>query len=124
MRQACTQCHNSRLDQTISRARFNIDLNASSNLSGGVLTSSERDAEIALAINKLQLPAEDVCKMPPESFRTLDPAELDLVISYLCSQKVNPISRSDDANGVCSITDSPTASCIDQCARFRSQLQI
>ena len=93
VRQACTQCHNSRLDQTLSRARFNVDLAALSNQSGGVLTGADRDAEIGLAINRLQLPADDVRKMPPELFRTLDPAEIDLVIGYLCRQTGSPISQ-------------------------------
>lgn len=84
--QACTQCHNSRLDQTISRARFNVDLNSMSNSQGGVLTGAARDAEIGLAIARLNLPVEDVRKMPPDLFKTLDQSEIDAATSYLCSQ--------------------------------------
>lgn len=93
VRQACTQCHNSRLNQTLSRARFNVDLNAFSNTTGGLLTGADRDAEIGVAINRLQMPADDTRKMPPELFRTLEPAEIDLVIGYLCTQTTAPISQ-------------------------------
>ena len=88
--QACSQCHNSALDQTISRARFNVDLNNMSDTQGGVLTGAARDAEIAVAIGRLRLTSEDVRKMPPELFKTLDPAEIDAAASYLCSQMTVP----------------------------------
>ena len=84
--QACAQCHNSRLNQNISRARFNVDLNAMSDLQGGVLTGAARDAELALAINRLNFPVEDVRKMPPEQFKTLSTVEIQAASSYLCSQ--------------------------------------
>lgn len=91
--QACGQCHNSRLDQTIGRARFNIDLNAMSDTQGGVLSGAARDQEIGVAISRLLMNAEDVRKMPPEMFRTLESAEIDLVIGYLCGQVSAPIAQ-------------------------------
>jgi hypothetical protein len=57
--QACAQCHNDRLDQTVSRSRFNVDL--------GRLARAEKAAAIA----RLQLPATDVHAMPPRRVRTL-----------------------------------------------------
>jgi cytochrome c553 len=89
----CTQCHNTQLDQTISRARFNVDLNAMSNLAGGVLAGAARDAEIGVAVTRLRLPADDVRKMPPELLKTLSPAEVDLVVTYLCAQTSTPIPQ-------------------------------
>ncbi len=89
----CTQCHNSRLDQTISRARFNVNLDAMSDLAGGVLTGAARDAEIGVAITRLKLAPEDVRKMPPETLKTLSPAQIDLVTTYLCSQTAAPIPQ-------------------------------
>jgi len=91
--QACTQCHHSALDQTITRARFNVALDRMSDTQGGVLTGAERDAEIGVTIARLRLPAEDVRKMPPEQFRTLEPAEIELVVAYLCSQTAGPIAQ-------------------------------
>ncbi|MDH5257499.1 MAG: cytochrome c [Gammaproteobacteria bacterium] len=88
--QACTQCHNSNLDQTITRARFNVDLSRMSDTQGGVLTGTARDVEIGLAIARLNLPPEDVRKMPPELFKTLDRAEIDAATSYLCAQMTVP----------------------------------
>jgi len=84
--QACTQCHNSVLDQTISRAKFNVDLSNMSDTVGGVLIGAARDAEIELTIQRLSLPPEDVKKMPPELFKTLDPSEIEAATRYLCSQ--------------------------------------
>lgn len=91
--QACGQCHNSRLDQTIGRARFNIDLNAMSDTQGGVLSGAARDQEIGTAISRLLMDPQDVRKMPPEMFRTLEPAEIDLATGYLCGQVSAPIAQ-------------------------------
>ncbi|MGD8862728.1 MAG: hypothetical protein PVI30_22140 [Myxococcales bacterium] len=57
--QACAQCHNDRLDQSISRANFVADL--------GRLDDDERTK----AIERLQLPLDDPRVMPPPRFRTL-----------------------------------------------------
>ena len=89
----CTQCHNSRLDQTITRARFNVDLAAMSNPAGGLLSAADRNAEIGVAITRLSMPAEDVRKMPPESMKTLSAAEIGLVTTYLCAQTTAPIAQ-------------------------------
>ena len=64
--QMCHGCHNSRLDQTISRARFNID----------TLDALPRD-EKREAIERIRLPAADPRKMPPpiESELSLDEIE-------------------------------------------------
>ncbi len=89
----CTQCHNSRLDQTITRSRFNVNLTAMSNLVGGVLTGAARDTEIGVAITRLSLPIEDVRKMPPETLKTLSAAEINTVVTYLCTQVTAPIPQ-------------------------------
>lgn len=93
IRQACSQCHNSVLDQTISRARFNVDLNAMSDTRGGVLTGVQRDLEIGTAINRLRLSHDDVRVMPPELFRSLNAAEIDLAVEYFCGQTASVISQ-------------------------------
>jgi mono/diheme cytochrome c family protein len=58
--QACSQCHNSRLDQTISRANF--DATRLDDMSDDVR---------ALARARMSLPATDIKRMPPVMFRTL-----------------------------------------------------
>lgn len=68
----CRMCHNSQLDQTISRSMFDIDkLDA--------LSRGEKDE----AIKRLLLPDSDRRKMPPSRFHVLSDAERDLVISEL-----------------------------------------
>lgn len=89
----CTQCHNSRLDQTITRSRFNVNLTAMSNLVGGVLTGAARDTEIGVAISRLSLPSEDVRKMPPETLKSLSATEINTVVTYLCTQVAAPIPQ-------------------------------
>lgn len=70
--QMCTQCHNTRLDQKISRANFRTDdLDA--------MSRAEKDE----AIRRLTLPATSVRHMPPQRFRELSDAELDLVVNEL-----------------------------------------
>ena len=68
----CSQCHNSRLDQTLSRARFNV-------MTLDAMSREERDT----AITRLQLADDDPLKMPPPRFRVLSPDELTLVIAEL-----------------------------------------
>ncbi len=63
---ACAQCHNPRLDQTLSRARFDA-----------LSIDSLDDAERAVAVARMKLPPEDRRHMPPRLFRDLSPAELD-----------------------------------------------
>jgi hypothetical protein len=66
--QACAQCHNDRLDQTLSRARFNVDL--------AKVGRDVRDRAIA----RLQLPLDDPQVMPPSGIRHLsDEAKQKLI---------------------------------------------
>ncbi|MFT3698540.1 MAG: hypothetical protein QM831_35675 [Kofleriaceae bacterium] len=70
--QMCQQCHNSSLDQTLTRARFDV-----------TKLESLSAAEKAKAIERLNLPATAARKMPPERFRTLSPAEIAIVTQAL-----------------------------------------
>jgi hypothetical protein len=68
----CQMCHNARLDQTQSRARFNVE-------QLDQMSRAERDVAIA----RLQLPDNDRHLMPPRRFRELGAAERQLVIDEL-----------------------------------------
>jgi hypothetical protein len=68
----CQMCHNSRLDPSLSRARFNVEQLAQ-------LPRGEKD----LAIQRLQLPAGDRHRMPPARFHDLSAAERQLAIAEL-----------------------------------------
>jgi hypothetical protein len=68
----CQMCHNSTLDQTISRSRFDVQ-----NLAN--LSRAVKDE----AIRRLQLPEADRKHMPPTRFHTLSDPERDLVITEL-----------------------------------------
>lgn len=68
----CARCHNSRLDPTLSRARFNVD-------TLDTLSREEKNTAIA----RLQLGDDNPKKMPPVRFHTLSSAERDLVIAEL-----------------------------------------
>jgi mono/diheme cytochrome c family protein len=57
--QACGQCHNDRLDQSLSRANFRADLEG--------MSRAAKDAAIA----RLKLPPSDPLAMPPALLRTL-----------------------------------------------------
>jgi hypothetical protein len=72
MTHMCQHCHNSNLDQTLSRARFNIQRL-------DLLSRIVKDE----AIRRLQLPVESAEKMPPARFHTLSNRERDLVIQEL-----------------------------------------
>jgi hypothetical protein len=69
--QACGSCHNDVLDQSISRARFNIAI--------GRLAANER----AQAVSRLMLPRGSVAAMPPAGARQLDPDALEVLGDYL-----------------------------------------
>jgi hypothetical protein len=70
--QVCQQCHNSRLDQTISRASFNVEKLAQ-------LSPVEKQE----AIRRINT-APDACDhMPPQRFRELDANEIALVTAAL-----------------------------------------
>jgi len=69
--QACGSCHNDVLDQTITRARFNIDL-------------SRMDEHARLqAIARIELPADGEGVMPPHETRQLDAEGRKKLIAYL-----------------------------------------
>lgn len=80
--QACGSCHNDVLDQTISRARFNI-----------ALARMSRE-ELDLAIARIELPADSDVAMPPHGMRQLDPDGKQRLLAYL---KEDTRSAEDDA---------------------------
>jgi hypothetical protein len=80
--QACGNCHNDVLDQTLSRARFNIAL-ARMSL-----------AELEVAITRIELPEQSARAMPPHGTRQLDPAGQKRLLAYL---KRSRRSAEDDA---------------------------
>lgn len=109
--QACAQCHNSKLDQSLSRARFNVDMNAMAQKLGGPL---EAINELNIAIERVRLGytperllAEDIRffdpkteqvvaldhkghhikTMPPVLFRDLTDEQIDALVSYFEEQK-------------------------------------
>jgi mono/diheme cytochrome c family protein len=69
--QACGACHNDVLDQSVSRARFNIAL------------ATMDSAEIALAITRLNLDRSAPLAMPPVEARQLGSDERDRLLHYL-----------------------------------------
>jgi hypothetical protein len=69
--QACGSCHNDVLDQTISRARFNIDL------------ARLDSTEIQLAIERLRRPHDAEGAMPPPDARQLDTEARARLITHL-----------------------------------------
>jgi mono/diheme cytochrome c family protein len=73
--QACAQCHSDVLDQTLSRARFNVAL--------GRLEPSE----LAVAVRRLELPRGNTAAMPPRGRRQLDEAARAKLIAYLKSSR-------------------------------------
>lgn len=68
---ACAQCHNSKLPQNISRARFNVDLSK--------MSREEKD----LAIERLKLPETDPRRMPPARIRSLTDEEIKTLTDEL-----------------------------------------
>lgn len=69
--QACGQCHNPRLDPTLSRARFRADLVG--------MSRAAKDA----AIERLRLPVDDPRAMPPALLRALTPDARERAIEAL-----------------------------------------
>ncbi len=69
--QACGGCHNDVLDQSLSRARFNIDV------------SRMDRAELDLAIQRIRRRRSAPGAMPPPEARQLHPAALERLIEYL-----------------------------------------
>jgi mono/diheme cytochrome c family protein len=72
MVQICQQCHNPSLDQTLSRAKFDV-----TKLS--TMTREEKDK----AIKRLNLDDTAFRRMPPPRFRGLSAAEINLVVQEL-----------------------------------------
>jgi mono/diheme cytochrome c family protein len=72
MVQICQQCHNPSLDQTVSRAKFDVTKLATMD-----------PAEKQKAILRLNLPDDVFRKMPPPRFRDLAPNEIALVNAAL-----------------------------------------
>lgn len=68
---ACAQCHNSKLPQNITRARFNVDLSK--------MSREEKD----LAIERLKLPETDPRRMPPSRIRSLSEDEIEILTQEL-----------------------------------------
>jgi len=69
--QACASCHNDVLDQSISRARFNVSV------------SRLDRRQLDYAIERIRLPSAAAGVMPPAEARQLDPAVRDELIEYL-----------------------------------------
>lgn len=69
--QACAQCHNGRLDQTLSRAGFQVELSK--------LTRAQKDT----AIERLELPGTDLYAMPPRRLRFLSEQARERLIELL-----------------------------------------
>jgi cytochrome c553 len=68
---ACGSCHNDVLDQTISRARFNVALSRMSR------------AELDLAITRLEIDRSHSSAMPPKGRRMIPPDSMAKLIAYL-----------------------------------------
>jgi hypothetical protein len=71
LKQACAQCHNSRLNQDLSRARFNVDLSQ--------MSREEKDRAIA----RLELPEDSPSHMPPARIRSLTDEARERLIELL-----------------------------------------
>jgi mono/diheme cytochrome c family protein len=71
LRQVCTECHNPTLDPSVSRARFDADL------------SRIDAAEIATALERIELPEGDPRRMPPNGSRRLDSGARQRLAQYL-----------------------------------------
>jgi hypothetical protein len=69
--QACGQCHNERLDQSLTRARFRADLEG--------MSRAAKDE----AIERLKLPVSDPRAMPPVLLRVLTPEARERAIEAL-----------------------------------------
>lgn len=70
--EVCGACHNSTLNQNISRARFNVDR-----------LEEQKSGENAIAITRLKLPATDPLHMPPEMSGELTEDEIEAAVSAL-----------------------------------------
>lgn len=78
--QACAGCHNASLDQSLSRAQFDVDL------------SRVKPDVLALAIDRLSLPEDDPSAMPPPGFRYLPAKQRRGLIAYLKGVDLTKVS--------------------------------
>jgi hypothetical protein len=69
--QACGSCHNDVLDQSLSRARFNVDL------------SRLDRRELDVAIERIERDPAAPGAMPPLEARVLDPSDRAMLLEYL-----------------------------------------
>jgi len=72
LQQMCQRCHNSSLDQTISRANFNVENFAA-------MSRGQKDAAIA----RLTASASSPLLMPPARFGSLRPQDVQTVVDFL-----------------------------------------
>ncbi len=72
LQQMCQRCHNSSLDQTISRANFNVE-------KIDAMSRGEKDQAIA----RLQEAANSTRLMPPARFGALTPQQLQTAVDFL-----------------------------------------
>lgn len=100
---ACAQCHNSKLDQSISRAKFNVDLNAMGQAKNSAIdkaiqrlklgySNQRRNAEKIMIRGKNgQIVTDDLLDhvpiMPPPRFKRLSDEQIDTLVNYLQDQK-------------------------------------
>lgn len=80
--QACGGCHNDVLDQSLSRARFNI-----------AVSRLDR-SELAVAVERIERPSTAPGAMPPPEARQLDPAARARLLDYL---RQDPTSMQADS---------------------------
>jgi hypothetical protein len=80
--QACGSCHNDVLDQSLSRARFNIDL------------ARLDPSALALAIERIERPKNAPGAMPPPEARQLHPTARATLLEYL--RRGPPAGSSDE----------------------------
>lgn len=100
---ACAQCHNSKLDQSITRAKFNVDLNAMGPAKNSAIdkaiqrlklgySNQRRTAEkITIRQKNGQVVTGDLLDhvpiMPPPRFKRLTDEQIDALVNYLQEQK-------------------------------------
>ena len=70
--QMCSQCHNDKLDSSISRAHFDVTK---------LDTMSRADNDLAIA--RMQMPSTSNKRMPPVMFRSFTDESLSLAIEEL-----------------------------------------
>ena len=99
---ACAQCHNAKLDQTISRAEFDVNLSAMRNakkeidiaiqrLSLGYSYAKRKSQGIYIEGKEAREVTDDVMDhtetMPPPRFKRLTDTQIDTLINYLKEKK-------------------------------------